>query len=381
MMNRVTFLLPVLAVAVIAAALFFASSATRAVQDPRVSVDMDTTGNSYSDPGAAGDNSMTVGAIDNCLTSIPGNNAQHNHLVHLIVQNVEDLVAWQARFNYLGDQMRVSAFNGTPFTDTNTTATVGFLNLPIDPALSDHRGISPSQAIPPAAAGPQTALIGLNRFGTDSFAISPDTPYINDEPAQTYNTTGGGILASVTLQVLAGNDGNASLLVDVDDGVPNPLETSVTIFTATVTQLVPIPPYNLGDANHGEGVTCIAQPIDTPVPTATPTLSATPTPTESATPTPTIPPTETPTATPTPTGTATPTPTGAGATPTRTPTPSPSPTRTPSPTPRQLPATGVTDSHDGNSAGVYLLLLATGLAVAGSGTALSVWRRRNSGVN
>src|SRR6266508_2607665 len=356
MMNRVTFLLPVLAVAVIAAALFFASSATRAVQDPRVSVDMDTTGNSYSDPGAAGDNSMTVGAIDNCLTSIPGNNLQHNHLTHLIIQNVEDMIAWQARFNYLGDRMRVSAFNGAPFTDTLTTAQVGFLTLPLDPATNDHRGISPSQAIPPAAPGPQTALIGVNRFGADTAQISPDTPYINDEPTQTYNTTGGGILATVTLQVLAGNAGQASLFMNVDDGSPNPPETNVTVFTGTGAQTLPIPVDRLGDGYHGEGATCVplvcvtpecpsaGTPTSTAIPTATPTLTGvatpTPTPTLTGAATPTSTPTLTAVATPTPTPTQTavvthtptPTPTETGVI-TPTPTPPPTATRTSTPTP------------------------------------------------
>src|SRR6266508_3544118 len=164
----------VFAAAVAAALLLSGAFTSRATQLPSISLDMVTTGNSYSDPGAAGDNSMTVGTIDSCLTTAaPGNNLQHNHLVHLVIQNVEDMIAWQARFNYLGDQMRVSAFNPTPFTDSATTAQVGFLNLPIDPTLGDHRCISPSQAIPPAAPGPQTALIGLNRFGANTAPISP----------------------------------------------------------------------------------------------------------------------------------------------------------------------------------------------------------------
>ena len=274
---------------------------SHAVQDPSISLDMDTAGNSYSDPGAAGDNSMTVGTIDNCLTTAaPGNDLQHNHSVHLIIQNVEDLVAWQARFNYDGGQMRPSAFNPTPFTDTNTTAQVGFLNLPIDPTLGDHRGVTPSQAIPPAAPGPQTALIGLNRFGANTAPISPDTPYINDEPTQSYDAPTGGILAAVTLQVLAGNAGNASLFMNMDDGNPNPPETNVTVFTSTGSQTLPIPVGQLGDSYHGEGATCVpldcatpecplvlTTPTETPTPTATP---APPTPTPATTPTVTPPP-------------------------------------------------------------------------------------------
>lgn len=37
---------------------------SRAVQNPSISLDMDPAGNSYSDPGMGGDNSMTVGTID-----------------------------------------------------------------------------------------------------------------------------------------------------------------------------------------------------------------------------------------------------------------------------------------------------------------------------
>ncbi len=290
-----------LAAVVVAVSLLPGHLSSHAVQDPSISLDMDTAGNSYSDPGAAGDNSMTVGTIDNCLTAAaPGNDFQHNHLVHLIVQNVEDLVAWQARFNYNGGQMRPSAFNPTPFTDSATTAQVGFLNLPIDPTLGDHRGVTPSQAIPPAAPGPQTALIGLNRFGANTAPISPDTPYINDEPTQSYDAPTGGILAAVTLQVLAGNAGNASLFMNMDDGNPNPPETNVTVFTSTGSQTLPIPVGQLGDSYHGEGATCVpldcatpecplvlTTPTETPTPTATP---APPTPTPATTPTVTPPP-------------------------------------------------------------------------------------------
>jgi len=57
---------------------------------------MMTSGNSYD----SATNSMTVGTADNCLaTGLPGNNAQHNHVAHPVIQNVEDLVGWQARLN------------------------------------------------------------------------------------------------------------------------------------------------------------------------------------------------------------------------------------------------------------------------------------------
>src|SRR5438034_5952574 len=75
---------------------------SRAIQAPSMSIDMVPTSNTYNDTT----NTMSVGAIDNCLTSLTGNNSTHAHQAHLVVQDVEDLVGWQARLNYLGDQMR-----------------------------------------------------------------------------------------------------------------------------------------------------------------------------------------------------------------------------------------------------------------------------------
>jgi len=144
---------------------------------------------------------MTVGAIDACLASPEASAGTHTHTAHLVIENVEDLVAWQARFNYLGDQMRVLGFNGVPFADTNTGAQVGFPNLPIDPVLGDHRRESPSQAIPPAAPGPQSALIGLNRFGPDTFAVSPDTPAKDPPDDTSYSAPSGEVLAAIDLEV------------------------------------------------------------------------------------------------------------------------------------------------------------------------------------
>ena len=106
--------------------------------------DQDADG--FPDPGT---NHMIVGTVNNCLTTAsPGNNLQHNHPVHLIIQNVEDLIAWQIRMNYIGDRMRPSTFNATPFTDSFTGDAVGFANLPIDG--SNHRGVIPASSIPAA---------------------------------------------------------------------------------------------------------------------------------------------------------------------------------------------------------------------------------------
>src|ERR671922_635720 len=69
---------------------------SEAVQNPSISLDMVTAGNTYDELN----NSMTVGPIDNCLSSPTANPNSHVHTAHFVVQNVEDLVGWQARMNY-----------------------------------------------------------------------------------------------------------------------------------------------------------------------------------------------------------------------------------------------------------------------------------------
>ena len=83
---------------------FFRSPRTPAPsKTPSISLDMVTTGNSYDETT----NTMTVGAVDHCLaTAPPGNVSTHLHQSHLIIQDVEDLIGWQVRFNYTGGQMR-----------------------------------------------------------------------------------------------------------------------------------------------------------------------------------------------------------------------------------------------------------------------------------
>src|SRR2546430_1813618 len=147
-----------LALGVAAGALFLSGALTsRAVQNPSMSIDMVPAGNSYSDPGLGGNNSMTVGLIDSSSTG--SQNVAHTHNVHIIVQNVEDLVGWQARANYIGDRMRCSTVNVTPFQDTGTGQFLGFANLPIDQVSLVHRSVTPAGGTCPAAApGPQTHL-------------------------------------------------------------------------------------------------------------------------------------------------------------------------------------------------------------------------------
>src|SRR5438309_9064190 len=166
-------LLPAMALLAVAAFTAFLLSGhltSQAVQNPTISLDMVITGNTYDDST----NAMTVGTIEN--TSSSALSSTHLHQAHLIIQNVEDLIGWQTRLNYIGDKMRVQSQNVAPFTDSNTLQPIGFVNLPIDPVLMAHRNATGSASIPPGAPGPQTALIGGIYNAAQDAQISPYTP-------------------------------------------------------------------------------------------------------------------------------------------------------------------------------------------------------------
>src|SRR6266567_5287131 len=102
---------------------------SQAVQNPTMAFDVVTTGNTYDDAT----NTMSVSSTDSCLTTAaPGNDSTHTHQVHLVIKNVEDLIGWQARINYLGTRWRPNTVNFLPFSDNNTVQGVSFENLPID---------------------------------------------------------------------------------------------------------------------------------------------------------------------------------------------------------------------------------------------------------
>ena len=234
----------------LAAMLATGNLTSRAVQNPSISIDMVTTGNSYvegddedadgfPDPGT---NHMTVGTINNCLTTAaPGNNLTHTHTTHLIIQNVEDLIAWQVRFNYLGDQMRPRPSTPRPLPTALPATSVGFVNLPIDRQRPPRRN--------PRQRHPGRRARAPDRPHRRRLQRRPDLPglpghapkAVHDEANQTYGTTGGGILATLTLQVLAGNAGNPSLFMNLDDGSPNPPESGLTSSTAPVPRPSPLP--------------------------------------------------------------------------------------------------------------------------------------------
>ncbi len=234
---------------------------SQAVQAPEMSLDVVTSGNSYSDAT----NTMTVGSIDNCLmTDPPGNNAQHNHTAHLIIQHVEDLIGWQARLNYDGGRMRPSTVNFTPFVDNTTGQNVSFLNLPLEARA--HRGLITATNIPPHLAGPQTALLGSVYNGSQSFAVSPDTPAKSLPDDTSYNAPFGGVLAAINLQVQAGQAIQPSLYIDLDDGDPNAPGSAINVFTGSGIMTLTLTE-SLGDGFHGEGVPCVpVVPVPPPAP-------------------------------------------------------------------------------------------------------------------
>ena len=270
----------------IAAAAFFLSGllTSEAVQNPRISLDMVTSGNTYDETT----NTMTLGPIDNCLTSAAANTATHTHPTHLVIQDVEDLVGWQARLNYVGDKLRPQVFTHTPFTDNNLGQAVGFLNLPIDQTSGVHRGVIPAQTIPLAPPDdtnmPQTALFGAAYEGNQNFPVSADTPVKAVPDDASYDAPTGGVLGSLVLQVLGNESGQPSLFMNLDDNSPNPPGSTVVVFNGAGTTSINLTPSQLGDGFHGEGATCV--PLDctsqecpgaTPSPSPSPTMSPSPT--------------------------------------------------------------------------------------------------------
>jgi CSLREA domain-containing protein len=243
-----------LGIAALIALMLSGLTTTRAVQNPTMAFDVVTTGNAYDDTT----NTMSVGATDNCLsTAAPGNDTTHTHLVHLTIKNVEDLIGWQARINYLGTQWRPNTVNFLPFTDTNTFQGISFSNLPIDQSTFVHRDVVSSSSIPASAPGPQTAAFGASYLGAQNAAISPDTPAKAVPDDSSYSAPTGGVLAAINTTVLSGNAGKPSLFLNLDDSNPNAPGTGIAYFNGTGSQEILLPTSALGDAFHGEGTTCV----------------------------------------------------------------------------------------------------------------------------
>ena len=339
-MKRLVLVLPVMAVGVIATGLFLSMNLSHAQNtNTTMSLDMVPGDNTYDETT----NTMTVvfnPNADFCLASATANPATHIHASHLIMQNIEDLVGWQVRLNYIGDQMRPLNQNVAPFTDNTTAQSVGFTNLPIDQTTFVHRDITAAASIPAGLPGPQTALLGATYNGTQDFAISPDSPAKSTPDDSSYSAPNGGVLSQIALQVVGDQTGN-TLTMDLDDDNPNPPGSNVVFFDGTGAQTIALAETALGDGQHVEGGVCAGV---TPTPTETPGPTAT----------------TAPTATRTPgavgaTATATP---GAGGAATR--------TATPRVSPAALPPTGSADDGGPSAMGYVLLLAAVAVPVTGA---------------
>jgi hypothetical protein len=259
-----------------------------------MALDMVTSGNDYcggdgnlSDgvtpcPPGTPLNSMTVGAVDFCSSSLVANPNTHTHAAQLIIQNVEDLVGWQARLNYDGGGMRPNTVNFAPFTDNNTAQNVSFDNLPLDGGV--HRDLATASSIPPQAAGPQTAAFGGSYIRAQTFPVSPDTPAKSTPDDTSYSAPGGGVLATVILQVVGDHTGQ-NLFVDMGAKDFNGPGSGISYFNGTGSVELNLPETSLGDGYHAEGAAC--GPATPPPPTPTPTETATPGPGATQTPTPT----------------------------------------------------------------------------------------------
>src|SRR5262249_18801980 len=142
----------------------------------------------------------------------------------------------QARLNYLGDQWRPNTVNFVPFNDSSTVQGVSFVNLPIDSTTATHRDLTSASSIPAQAPGPQTAAFGSSYLGTQTFAVSPDTPAKATPDDTSYSAPTGGVLSAVSTQVIAGNSGKPSLFLNMDDGSPNQPGSGVSFFDGAASQ-------------------------------------------------------------------------------------------------------------------------------------------------
>src|SRR6266542_3381749 len=270
-MRRAGYLLPAIVAACLtlgAIAVFLSGPLrTAAVQNPRLSLDMDPMGNGY-DPAS---NTMTVSGVDGCLVSSGGNSSTHTHTAHVVVENIEDLVGWQARLNYNGDNMRPTNIDFHPYLDATTEQQVSFLNLPKEVSTGRHRDVvSADTGI--TEPGSKTRSFGSAYLGTQTAPISPDTPSKNPSDDSSYSALAGGVLATIDLEVMGDQTGR-TLFMQLDDSNPTPPGSGVAVFDGTEGQAMELAESDLGSGYHAEGADgCSAVPTPTNGPaTSTPT--------------------------------------------------------------------------------------------------------------
>src|SRR5207237_6834379 len=144
-----------------------------------------------------------------------------------------------------------------------------------------------------------------------------------------YSAPTGGVLSQINLQVVGNESGEASLLMNLDDGNPNVPASKVIVFNGAGVTDIDVASSALGDGFHGEGTQCVA--LDCVNYECPPAAPGSPVPT---------PGTPTPTPAPTPTATATPAP------PTPFPCVRPSPGATPTPEPGRFVVNSTCDGDD-----------------------------------
>jgi hypothetical protein len=292
--RRAFFAIALVAAIGFSGAFFYHTVPSQAVQQPRVSLDMvasdDPTtaavevANTYlpsvdndfdglPDPGS---NVMSVGSIENCsIHDEAGNNAAHLHgfpvagdpRVQLVVQNVEDMLGWQARINMDGTKIGITSpaqVDYTPFADG--TVDIAFPNLPVDPDNFAHKALfgAPVDIQNPDAPN-HTVLMGSSALGNETAGETADTPSkaTHDETVRTYDAPTGGVLAQIQYVVKANQVGEPSLALDLDDDDPTTPGSLVAIFISTgVVEGIDLTPADLGDGFHGEGATCDPPQID-----------------------------------------------------------------------------------------------------------------------
>jgi len=267
--------LPLVASLAAVVAFLTGSLSSRAVQAPVMSLDMDPAGNTYD----AATNTMSVGTIDGCLASETANPGTHTHIIHVVIQNVEDLVGWQARLNFDPSAMKPVDVDFTPFVDTKTSQSISFINLPIEAATSTHRDVL-GAVTPSEFAIPGTTLLGSAYFLEQDATISPDTPAKNPPDDSSYSAPTGGVLAAVKLEV-EGDQSGRTLFIQLDDDNPYPPGSKLVVFTGSGglgTDDISLAGDSLRSGYHAEGAAaCASVPTPTNGPTPTPYVPPLPT--------------------------------------------------------------------------------------------------------
>ena len=129
------------------------------------------------------------------------------------------------------------------------------ISIPID--LIPFRGITSADSIPVSAPGPQTAAMGSSYLGTPTFPLSPDSPAKSPADDTSYSAPSGGVLATLSTQVVGNQSGQPSLFLNLDDGSPNSPGSGIAFFDGTTSQQLLLSSSQLGDGYHGEGATCV----------------------------------------------------------------------------------------------------------------------------